>query len=171
MKRLLLLTVVLALCLSLAGGRALGDDFYVISGGGMGKVLKTQIFTSFSSNSTLGTSAWAKLSSPQWTYTKTSSTSYLIITYQDTLNRVGASDSISLYQLRVNDQPSAVGPHGAFLQCISGVTAAHGATGLWDGLPQGDLNLSVWHRQQGCTDCWQNSGVNTTNVMVMEIAK
>ena len=139
----------------------------------MGKVLKTQIFTSFSSNFTLGTSDWAKLADPQWTYTKMSSTSYLIITYQDTLWRNGAADSVSLYQLRVNDQPSAVGSSGAMLLCSGAltITTAHGATGLWDGLPQGNLNLSVWHRQQGCNQCIQNAGVFATNVMVMEISK
>ena len=78
--------VALGLALCLTGAPAWGDDFYVIAGGGTsGKVLKTQVFTSNTTNNTLGTGTWAKLDSPQWTYTKLSATSYLVITYQDSL--------------------------------------------------------------------------------------
>lgn len=63
-------------------GSAMADDgFYVIGGGGQaGRILKTQVFTSFSQNLTLGTSSWGKLSSPGWTYNKLSPTSHLVIT-------------------------------------------------------------------------------------------
>lgn len=82
--------VALGLALCLAGAPAWGDDFYVIAGGGTsGKVLKTQVFTSYTQDTTLGTDNWAKLSTPQWTYTKLSATSYLIITYQDSLYCTG----------------------------------------------------------------------------------
>ena len=91
-------------------GSATADDgFYVIAGGGRsGKVLKTKVFTSNLQNTTLGTDTWAKLDSPQWTYAKLSSTSYLVITYQDALamqvgSPSGFKDAISCYQLRVND--------------------------------------------------------------------
>ena len=89
-KRRFLFVVVLGLALCLAGAPAWGDDFYVIAGGGpSGKVLKTQVFTSSTINDTVGTGDWAKLDSPQWTYTKLSATSYLVITYQDNLQCAG----------------------------------------------------------------------------------
>jgi hypothetical protein len=164
-----LLLLVLAVLMNL--GSAMADDgFYVIAGGGQaGKILKTQVFTSSSQNLTLGTSSWEKLSTPGWTYHKLSATSYLVITYQDTLSRTGAADSVSFYQLRVNDQPSVAGQYAAALSCSSSVAGFHGATGVWEGLPKGDVSLSIWHRQLGCEQCVQNSGVNTTNVVVMEI--
>ena len=74
--------------------------------GPSGKVLKTQVFTSNTTNNTVGNGTWAKLDSPQWTYTKLSATSYLVITYQDVLGRTGG---FSFYQLRVNDLPSVAG--------------------------------------------------------------
>ena len=56
MKRRFLVMLVLGLALCLAGAPAWGDDFYVIAGGGpSGKVLKTQVFTSNTTNNTLGT--------------------------------------------------------------------------------------------------------------------
>ena len=85
-KRHFLFMVALGLALGLAGAPAWGDDFYVIAGGGpSGKVLKTQVFTSNTTNTTVGTDTWAKLDDPQWTYTKLSATSYLVITYQDSI--------------------------------------------------------------------------------------
>jgi hypothetical protein len=164
-----LLLLVFAVLLNTGSAMAV-DGFYVIGGGGQaGKILKTQVFTSSSQNLTLGTSSWEKLSSPGWTYHKLSATSYLVITYQDMLSRTGAGDSLSLYQLRVNDQPSVAGQYAAMLTCNGSVTGSYGATGVWEGFPKGDVSLSVWHRQLGCDNCVQNSGVNTTNVMVMEI--
>jgi len=168
-KQYWLLPLVCAVLLNL--GSAMADDgFYVIGGGGQaGKILKTQVLTSTSQNLTLGTSSWEKLSSPGWTYQKLSATSYLVITYQDMLSRNGATDSISQYQLRGNDQPSEAGYYAAALTCNSSVTGSYGATGIWRELPKGDVSLSIWHRQLGCTQCIQNSGVYTTNVVVMEI--
>lgn len=171
MKRLSLFMVALGLALGLAGAPAWGDDFYVIAGGGTsGKVLKTQVFTSSSQNNTLGTQAWAKLDYPQWTYTKLSATSYLVITYQDILDCMGGS---SFYQLRVNDQPSVAGEGGALLLCSAYYTDtiawnACMATGVWQQVPKGEVTLSIWHFQVNCTACTQNRGI-TTSVIVMEI--
>ena len=165
-KRSFLVMVALGLALCLASAPAWGEDFYVIAGGGTsGKVLKTQVFTSNTTNNTLGTDTWAKLDSPQWTYTKLSATSYLVITYQDSL---WCSGGYSFYQLRVNDLVSVAGYNAAVL-CGTSTWNFHGATGVWAGLPKGDVNLSIWHYQSGCTDCEQNAGGWTTNVIVKEI--
>ena len=174
MKRLLVVMAVMGLVVCLGGGQSWGDDgFYVIAAGGQsGKVLKTQVFTSNSQNTTVGDVNWAKLLNPQWTYTKLSSTSYLVITYQDYLSRIGAADALSIYQLRVNDQTSVAGEHAAMLVCNTAVPSAnYGATGVWSNVPKGAAGLSVWHYQLGCSQCIQNSGANTTSVIVMEIEK
>ena len=90
MKPRFLFMVVLGLALCLTWAPAWGDDFYVVAGGGpAGKVLKTQVFTSNTTNNTMGTDVWAKLDGPQWTYTKLSATSYLVITYQDSIYCTG----------------------------------------------------------------------------------
>jgi hypothetical protein len=172
-KRRFLFVVVLGLALCLAGAPAWGDDFYVIAGGGpSGKVLKTQVFTSSTINDTVGTGDWAKLDSPQWNYIKLSATSYLVITYQDNLQCAGG---FSFYQLRVNDQPNVAGEWAALLFCNSTGTTqtwnVSGATGVWSGLPKGEVKLSIWHRQSDCTVCTQNAWGWTTNVVVMEIEK
>jgi hypothetical protein len=165
-KRHFLVMVALGLALCLTGSPAWGVDFYVVAGGGTsGKVLKTQVFTSSTTNDTLGTGTWAKLDSPLWTYTKLSATSYLVITYQDTINGTGGW---SYYQLRVNDQPSVAGVYGPELGTSSWIIG--GTTGVWSQLPKGDVNLSIWHRKDsGCTACSQNAPGLTTNVVVMEI--
>lgn len=166
MKRRFLFVVVWGLALCLAGSPAWGDDFYVIAGGGQsGKVLKTQVFTSNTINNTLGTGTWAKLSTPQWTYTKLSATSYLVITYQDSL---WCNGGWGYYQLRVNDLVNVAGGNGALLAGTS-TWNIRGATGVWPGLPKGEVDLSIWHTQTDCTDCVQNAGGFTTNVVVMEI--
>jgi hypothetical protein len=163
-----LFVVVLGLALGLTAAPAWGNDFYVIAGGGpSGKVLKTQVFTSTSYNGTLGSSVWAKLSHPQWTYTKLSATSYLVITYQDGLYCTGTG-GWGAYQVRVNDQPSVAGVSGAMLVSFNALIHS-GATGVWTNLPKGDVNLSIYHMQQGCTECLQNPGMFKTNVTVMEI--
>ena len=153
-------------------GSAMADDgFYVIGGGGQaGKILKTQVFTSNATTNNLGTSNWAKLDGPQWTYTKLSATSDLVITYQDTLYHNGASDSWSQYQLRVNDLSSVAGSDAALL--ISNTPSrmgSYGATGVWSGVPKGEAHLSIWHCQYNCSLCLQNYGPRTTSVIVMEI--
>jgi hypothetical protein len=164
-QRHFLFMVALGLALCLATAPASAEDFFVVAGGGTsGKVLKTQVFTSHTTNDTLGTSNWEKLDSPQWTYTKLSATSYLVITYQDCIHGTGGW---SYYQLRVNDQPSVAGAWGALLATPS--FNIYGTTGVWLGSPKGDVNLSIWHTQSGCTDCAQNYGGFTTNVTVMEI--
>ena len=172
MKRRFLFMLALGLALCLTGAPAWGDDFYVIAGGGpSGKVLKTQVFTSHTTNTTLGTGTWAKLDSPQWTYTKLSATSYLVITYQDILACTGGN---SFYQLRVNDQPSVAGEGGALLFCsafnhnYNMAWNACMATGVWPQVPKGDVTLSIWHAQLDCTACTQNAGA-ATSVIVMEI--
>ena len=189
-KRVCLLALITTLLLNVSPAFA-DDGFYVIAGGGRsGKVLQTKVFTSNSQNTTLGTDTWAKLDFPQWTYAKLSSTSYLVITYQDALamqvsSPSGFKDAISCYQVRVNDQPSDAGSEAAQLTCFAGVynvgTASgsagsygtYAATGVWSGLRQGDATLSIWHRQQDCSMCYQNTiikfGVLTTTVLVMEI--
>jgi len=171
-KRSFLVIVALGLALCLTWASAWGDDFYVIAGGGpSGKVLKTQVFTSATQNKTLGTSDWAKLDSPLWTYTKLSATSYLVITYQDNLACTGG---YSAYQLRVNDQPSVAGAGAAQLFCCAYYNNYNMAwntcmaTGVWTGVPKGDVPLSIWHAQLDCTECKQNPGATTT-VIVMEI--
>jgi hypothetical protein len=165
-KRHFLFTVALGLAFCLAVAPAWGDDFIVIAGGGTsGKVLKTQVLTSNTSNNTLGDATWAKLDSPQWTYTKLSATSYLVITYQDSLYCTGGW---GFYQLRVNDQPSAAGLNAAVL-IGSAYWKIDETTGVWLNLPKGDINLSVWQRQVDCTACNQNAAGWTTNVTVMEI--
>ena len=170
MQRLALLMAVMGLALSLVAGQALGaDDFYVVGTGGTGRVLKTQVFTSTSSDGTVGTGTWAKLAAPQWTYTKLRSTSYLVITYQDYLGAEGADMSRSMYQLRVNDQPSGAGANAAVLSCGGNLGGSFGATGVWSGVAQGSATLSIWHRQEGCTLCGQNNLFYTTTVIVMEI--
>jgi len=169
-KRRFLFVVALGLALGLAGAPAHADDFFVIAGGGpSGKVLKTQVFTTFNTGAHfyLGTSNWAKLDNPQWTYTKLSPTSYLAITYRDTIY---GTPSWSEYQLRVNNLPSVAGADGAFLAVASGWHVSE-ANGVWSGLPKGDLNLSIWHRQFSCTDCAQGNGGFTTSVTVTEIEK
>jgi hypothetical protein len=173
-KRRFLVMLALGLALGLAGAPAWGDDFFVIAGGGTsGKVLKTQVFTSSTQNKTQGTSDWAKLDSPLWTYTKLSATSYLVITYQDNLSCTGG---MSVYQLRVNDQPSVAGAGAALLFCNAFYNTynmawnTYGATGVWSELPKGDLTLSIWHAQVSCTACTQNPG-GVTSVIVMEIEK
>jgi hypothetical protein len=185
MKRSFLVMVTLGLTLCLAGAPAWGDDFYVIAGGGSsGKVLKTQVFTSGTARTTIGTSTWAPLDWPLWTYTKMSATSYLVITYQDTLALNGNGQSY--YQLRVDDQPSVAGPNGALLACVPTAgwwgnnpptpiiptIGSYSATGVWTGLAKGNHTLSIWHRVTGpgpFNGCEQNSGGNTTSVIVMEI--
>ena len=167
MKRLSLFMVALGLALGLAGAPAWGDDFYVIAGGGTsGKVLKTQVFTSNTENNTLGTGTWAKLDYPQWTYTKVSATSYLVITYQDSVFCLGGN---GFYQLRVNGQPSVAGDRAAVL-IANEAWKICGATGIWNSLPKGNVNLSIWHfAAAGCTACGTNVANFTTNVTVMEI--
>lgn len=159
--------LLLVFAVLLTGSPVLADgDFYVIAGGGpSGKVLKTQVFTSNTRNTTLGINVWEKLSDPQWTYTKLSATSYLVITYQDNIYATGTG--WSFYQLRVNDLPSVAGEDAALL--TTSFWGIYGATGVWLGLPKGDVNLSIWHKQWQCTSCMQNSSYLTTNVTVMEI--
>ncbi len=167
-KRSFLVVVAWGLVLCLAGAPAWGDDFYVIAGGGpSGKVLKTQVFTSNTTNDTLGDVTLAKLDSPQWTYTKLSATSYLVITYQDVLGRT-PDTGVSFYQLRVNDLPSVAGFAAGWVVCKE-YQGWYGVSGVWQQLPKGDVNLSIWHWQAGCTTCVQNLGTWTTNVTVMEI--
>jgi hypothetical protein len=166
MRRRFLFMVVLGLALCLMGAPAWGDDFYVIAGGGpSGKVLKTQVFTSNTTNPTVGNDSWARLDSPQWSYTKLSATSYLVITYQDSL---WCDSGNSFYQLRVKDQPSVAGINGAVLLCNLG-WKIYGATGVWTGLPKGEVDLSIWHFQSGCTACQQGAGGWATSVTVLEI--
>ncbi len=176
MKRWALLTVVMGLALGQTLGLAWGDDFYVISGGPSGKILNIQVFTSSSQDTTLGNDTWAKLAAPQWTYTKISPTSHLLITYQDTLSAAGTGSPFasSIYQLRVNDQPSAAGPSAAALACVPSnynYYSSYGATAVWPGLPKGEATLSIWHRQANCSQCTQNAGPGTTNVIVTEVEK
>jgi hypothetical protein len=167
-NRHFLFMVALGLAFCLAGAPAWGDDFYVVAGGGSsGKVLKTQVFTSNTTNNTLGTEIWEKLSTPQWTYTKLSATSYLVITYQDS---IWCSGGYGSYQVRANDQFNVAGGNAAVLVC-NNTWFYQGTTGVWSGLPKGGVNLSIWHWQLGCTACEQNSGGWTTNVTVMEIEK
>jgi len=173
MKHLLFVMAVMGLVLG--GGRSWGDDgFYVIAAGGpSGKVLKTQVFTSTSIDGSRGTGTWAKLPNfaPK-TYTKLSSTSYLVITYQDSLKAdvLSGSDARSMYQLRVNDLPSDAGDNAALLS-MSGGGGCYGATGVWANLPKGDATLSIWHRQVDMNWCMQNFGALTTTIIVMEIEK
>ncbi len=170
MKRTsLLLALICSVMVTTAPAMADGDFFVVAGGGPSGKVLKTQVLTSLSyiSESNLGTNSWAKLDSPQWAYTKLSPTSYLVITYHDTFNAIGGW---SFYQLRVNDQASVVGQDGAYLAVYNGWDVS-GVTGVWSGLPKGDVNLSIWHRQYGCTYCARSNGGFYTSVTVMEIEK
>ena len=165
-KRHFLVMVALGLALCLTGAPAWGADFYVVAGGGTsGKVLKTQVFTSNTTNSTLGTETWATLDAPQWNYTKLSATSYLVITYQDSVYCTGG---YGYYQLRVNDLVSAAGINGALLVGTA-VWNIRGATGVWSGLPKGEVNLSIWHFNSGSTACTQNGAGWTTSVTVMEI--
>ncbi len=178
MKRWALLTVVLGLALGQTPGLAWGDDFYVIGGGGgpSGKVLKIQVFTSSTQDTTLGDDKWAKLATLQWIYTKISPTSCLVITYQDTLGAAGTGvpSASSMYQLRVNDQPSPAGASAAVLACAPSnynYYSSFGATAVWPGLPQGEATLSIWHRQANCTQCTQNAGLGTTSVIVTEVEK
>jgi len=164
MKRRFLFMVVLGLALCLNGAPAWGDGFYVIAGSGpSGKVLKTQVFTSNTTNETVAPEqTFTKLSTPQWTYTKLSATSYLVITYEDSLY---CSGNFSQYYLRVNDQSSAIR-----LMCTDyGGWIFSSSTGVRWGLPKGDLNLSIWQYQSGCTVCQQCAGNWGTNVTVMEI--
>jgi hypothetical protein len=177
MKRLVLVMAVMGLTLGLVGSQALGaDGIYVVGmGGTSGRVLKTELLTSATINGFMGTSSWAKLPAPTvpWTYTKLSSTSKLVITYQDYLFAEGADMSTSMYQLRVNDQVSQAGEKGAVLVCPgrSSACIAYGATGVWLGVPKGSATLSIWHREDGCTMCSQNFSGYTTTVIVMEIEK
>jgi hypothetical protein len=165
MRPRFLLMVILGLALCLAGTPAWGDGFFVVAGGGLsGKVLKTQVFTSNVNNTTQGTDVWAKLDSPHWTYTKLSATSYLVITYQDSISGI---DGWSFYQLRANELVSSAGVDGAFL--VTSYWNVYGATGVWPNLPKGAVNLSVWHRQVGCTACQQGAYGGATSVVVMEI--
>jgi hypothetical protein len=150
--------LVCAVLLNIGSAKA-DEGFYIIAGGRpSGKALKTQVFTNYTSKNALGTSTWAKLSSPQWTYAKLSATSYLVITYQDNLQCIGG---FSLYQLRVNDQPALPkGPTGEpapLIMCNSLFSSqalnSSGCTGVWLGLPRGDVNLSIWQKQFNCTLC------------------
>ena len=182
-KRRFLFMVALGLALCLTGAPAWGDDFYVIAGGGpSGKILKGQVFKSDTTNTTLGTGTWQKLDSPQWTYTKRSATSYLVITYQDgimckrdetilPLYPAPFGIGVSFYQLRVNDNPSVAGAEaGKFFTQTVGTGMNFGAAmGVWSGLPKGDVNLSIWHFNSGSSACIQNGAGWTTNVTVMEI--
>jgi hypothetical protein len=148
---------------------ALADDgFYVIAGGGTsGKVLKTQVFTSNTPNTTLGTDVFTKLDSPKWTYTKLSATSYLVITYHDSLD---CSPGYGGYLLRVNDS-DCIGGWGAAMLLSTGAIGWNlsGVTGVWSGVPKGEVNLSIWHWQVNCTSCAQAAHYYPTTVTVMEI--
>jgi hypothetical protein len=168
MKRHFLFMVALGLALCQAAAPAWGGDFYVIAGGGTsGKVLKTQVFTSNTTNDTIGHNFWEKLNSPQWTYTKLSATSYLVITYQDSIQCDGGW---GFYQVRANDMVSVAGSNAALL-VGNGTWKIIGATGVWSNLPKGEVMLSIWHWQSGCTSCFQGANGWTTNVTVMEIQK
>jgi hypothetical protein len=181
-KRSLFVMVVLGLALCLAGAPAWGDDFYVIAGGGpSGKILKGQVFKSDTTNTTLGTGTWQKIDSPQWTYTKRSATSYLVITYQDGIMckrdetllppyPAPFGIGVSFYQLRVNDNPSVAGAEAGkiFTQTVGTGMNFGAATAVWSGLPKGEVTLSIWHFQLDCTSC-QTNLYGGTNVIVMEI--
>jgi hypothetical protein len=142
------------------------DGFYVIAGGGKaGKVLKTQVFTNYTQDNTLGTEIYAKLPNPQWTYTKLSDTSYLVITYHDSIWSTGGGYSI--YRLVANDIFQENDP----ILMSPSLWLFPESTGVWSGLPKGDVNLSIWHFQDGCTACEQCAGTWGTKVIVMEIEK
>ena len=169
-KRVCLLALIATILLNISPAFA-DDGFYVIAGSGpSGKVLKTQVFTSNTQNNTLGTNSWAQLSDPQWTYTKLSATSYLVITYQDNIWCTGGLGAYSFYQVRVNRLVNVAGENAAMLVASGGWNLS-GTTGVWSGLPKGEVNLSIWHCQTSCTASTQNPSWLTTNVMVMEIEK
>jgi hypothetical protein len=166
-KKSMCLLAMIASLLLIASPASTDDGFYVIAAGGKaGKVLKTQVFTNYNQDNTLGTDTWTKLPSPQWTYTKLSGTSYLVITYQDSIWCTG-NNAFSVYALRVNDLPG-LAAQSAVLMSPS-IWIFPESTGVWSELPKGEVNLSIWHYQSGCTVCQQCAGNWGTKVIVMEI--
>jgi hypothetical protein len=171
MKKRLYLLALIATILANVSPALADDGFYVIAGGGKGgKVLNVMVYTDTQESGIVGTETWSKLPSPQWTYKKLSATSYLAITYQDSIGCQGVPNSgqpcFVEYQIRVNDNPSIAGSEAATILTQEAVISGS-ATGIWSELPKGDVNLSIWHRQWDTA--WCGRGKRTTSVIVLEI--
>ena len=176
MKRIMARVGVLVLAvftLAVPSTRSFADDgFYVIASGGgtKGRILKTEVFTSNYIDNTPGTETWEKLPAVQWSYTKMSPTSKLIITYQDCLRSWSLSfDALSAYQIRVNDLSSDAGANAAYLSCVGSASV----TGVWSNIPAGTATLSIWHIWKNMNPSTDSSTRNyagmITTVIVTEI--
>jgi hypothetical protein len=78
-----------------------------------------------------------------WTYTKVSQTSRLIITYQESLRTLREMPSARFETtLRVNGFASGTGQVG--FVCTSSSGGTHWTTGVWSGIGQGNVDLTLW---------------------------
>jgi hypothetical protein len=170
-KFFIILVVLLGLGFVVALPAWSDDGFYVISSRTGGTILKYQLFSSNTVDTTLPQLTWTKLvTSPMWTYNKVSATSKLFISYQDTIMVDGFGGILS-YQVRVNDLPSDAGEGGAAITAqVPGGINSFSTTGVWSGVPQGDAVISNWQRRAGnVTSCSRNVSPFTTTIIVMEV--
>jgi len=133
-------------------------------------LLNTVVFTAEFIDNTLGTSTFAPLPSPQFTYTKLSDTSVLKLTYQDTLSGSGpATGWVCNYQARVDGNTGDPGTDSTppILTTSTSFTNSYGSAGIFSGLPSGDHQISIWQRNVGATQCVRNSGGYVTTVIVV----
>jgi hypothetical protein len=174
MKRRMIAIIVVALAVfswvSMDNPTLADDGFYVVASGGgtKGRVLKTQIFN-WGIDTTTGSVSWERLANPSnWIYTKISATSKLVIAYQDSAAVTLSGTGFSLYQIRVNDLYSDAGLNSNTIACSTSTVNSYSTTGIWSNLPQGEVTLSIWHRQYSCVACTRGSVV-IGNVLVTEI--
>jgi hypothetical protein len=135
------------------------------------RLLNVVVFTDAFIDTTLGTSAWAPLPSPQFTYTKLRDTSVLKITYQDTLSGNGPLTGwVCNYQARVDGNTGDPGTlyTPPILTTSTGFTNSYSSAGIFSGLPSGDHQISIWQRNVAATQCIRNSGGYITTVIVEE---
>ena len=134
-------------------------------------LLQFQVFSASLIDTTLGTSDFAPLPSPQFTYTKLSNTSVLKLTYQDTLSGNGpATGWVCNYQARVdgNTGDPGTGFTPPILTTSASFTNSYSSAGMFSALPSGDHVISIWQRNVAANQCIRNSGGYLTTIIVEE---
>jgi len=133
-------------------------------------LLQYQVFTASFIDETLGTSDFAPLPSPQFTYTKLSVTSVLKLTYQDTLSGNGPGVFVCNYQARIDGHPGDPGkvPAPPLLLTSTSFTNSYSSAGMFSALPSGDHVISIWQRNVAASQCVRNSGGYLTTIIVEE---
>lgn len=134
-------------------------------------LLNAVVYSAAFTDTTLGTSTFAPLPSPQFTYTKLSNTSVLKLTYQDTLSGNGpATGWVCNYQARVDGNTGDPGTSFTppILTANASFTNSYSSAGIFSGLPSGDQRISIWQRNVAAAQCIRNSGGYITTVIVEE---